>query len=188
MRELTVDFGGLRAVDGFSLTAAADTITGLIGPNGAGKTTTFNACTGFVRPTKGEILFRGEPIERLTAPQRAQRGMGRTFQQVQLYEALSVYQNVLLGADAVLAGSRVLGTVASRRGEGERAWSGPPRRSRCAALKPYRSDGGVAFDRSSTARGGGTLSRRQLRIPSSRRAIGRIGPRRPPIWRRFCDT
>jgi ABC-type branched-subunit amino acid transport system ATPase component len=121
VRDLTVDFGGLRAVDHFSLRAAADTITGLIGPNGAGKTTTFNACTGFVRPSNGEVLFRGERIERLSTAQRAQRGMGRTFQQVQLYEALSVYENVLLGADAVLAGSRILGTIVSRPGDLEGA-------------------------------------------------------------------
>lgn len=121
VRGLTVDFGGLRAVDGLSLKAAADSITGLIGPNGAGKTTTFNCCTGFVRPSAGDVLFQGKSIEKLSPAQRAQRGVGRTFQQVQLYEALSVYENVLLGADAIMAGSHMFGTLASRRGDGERA-------------------------------------------------------------------
>jgi ABC-type branched-subunit amino acid transport system ATPase component len=119
--DLTVDFGGLRAVDSLSLSAESGAITGLIGPNGAGKTTTFNACTGLVHPTRGEILFGGKRVERLTPPKRAQRGLGRTFQQVQLYEALNVYENVLLGADAVLAGASLLGTLAGRRGDGERA-------------------------------------------------------------------
>ncbi len=82
---LTVDnvtrsFGGLRAVDGCSLSVREGSITGLIGPNGAGKTTLFNVITGFLKPTSGRIIFRGERIDGLSPHRIFHKGVVRTFQ------------------------------------------------------------------------------------------------------------
>lgn len=96
VRDLSVHFGGLRAVDGASFDVPAQKIVGLIGPNGAGKTTCFNAVSGLVRPTAGRIEFKGEDISRLPAHARAHRGMGRTFQLLGLAGNLTVTENLLL--------------------------------------------------------------------------------------------
>jgi ABC-type branched-subunit amino acid transport system ATPase component len=101
---LTVDFGGLRAVDGLELAAAPGAITGLIGPNGAGKTTTFNACCGFVRPTAGRVLLHGHDVSRLDVAARARRGLGRTFQRMELFGSMTVRENVELGHESADAG------------------------------------------------------------------------------------
>jgi ABC-type branched-subunit amino acid transport system ATPase component len=103
---LVVRFGGLVAVDGVSFAAPTGRITGLIGPNGAGKTTTFNACSGLNRPAEGTITLFGDDVTRASAPARAQRGLGRTFQRMELFDSLSVRENVALGREAGLAGSR----------------------------------------------------------------------------------
>jgi ABC-type branched-subunit amino acid transport system ATPase component len=102
---LTVRFGGLVAVNALSFDVPMGRITGLIGPNGAGKTTTFNACSGLVRPTEGEIFLHGKAITRTGPPGRARAGLGRTFQRTDLGEALSVHENVALGHEARLAGA-----------------------------------------------------------------------------------
>jgi ABC-type branched-subunit amino acid transport system ATPase component len=114
---LVVRFGGLTAVDRASLYAPVGRITGLVGPNGAGKTTTFNACTGLNRPTSGRIVLFGTDITRYTAQARAQRGLGRTFQRMELYDSLTVAENVALGLEAALAGRRPWGMLGGRRGE-----------------------------------------------------------------------
>ncbi len=115
--DLTVRFGGLVAVDGVSLVARGGTITGLIGPNGAGKTTTFNACTGIVQPTEGEIRFGGRRIDRMSSARRAQIGLGRTFQRMELWETMTVRENVQLGREAVHGGRRPWGQVRSSAAE-----------------------------------------------------------------------
>jgi ABC-type branched-subunit amino acid transport system ATPase component len=114
---LIVDYGGHRAVDDVSFRAPSGRITGLIGPNGAGKTTTFNACTGLVRLTSGEIALDGQDITSLTPQARARAGLGRTFQRVQLCDALSVAENVAIGCEAGFAGSNPLRQLVSTRGE-----------------------------------------------------------------------
>ena len=106
IRELTVQFGGLIAVDAVTLEAPVGRITGLIGPNGAGKTTTFNACSGLQRPSKGSISFAGRDIARVSVQGRSQLGLGRTFQRMELLESLTVAENVSIGREALLAGSR----------------------------------------------------------------------------------
>ncbi|MDX4993049.1 ATP-binding cassette domain-containing protein, partial [Streptococcus suis] len=73
-------------------------IIGLIGPNGAGKSTTFNLVTGVLKPTGGTITFRGERIDGLTSRQIVRRGIGRTFQHVKLLPAMTVLENVAIGA------------------------------------------------------------------------------------------
>jgi len=103
---LVVRFGGLVAVDGVNLAAPPGRVTGLIGPNGAGKTTTFNACSGLNRPAEGIIRLFGHDVTRASAPARAQRGLGRTFQRMELFDSLRVRENVALGREAGLAGSR----------------------------------------------------------------------------------
>lgn len=104
--EATVRFGGHIAVDGISLGAPKGEITGLIGPNGAGKTTTFNCCSGLTKPTHGRVTLFGQDISRASPQSRAQLGLGRTFQRMELFDSLPVRANVALGREAGLARSR----------------------------------------------------------------------------------
>ena len=106
---VTVRFGGLVASDDVTLYASPGKITGLIGPNGAGKTTLFNACTGLVSPSHGRIRLGGHPLDRAGASARARRGLGRTFQHLELFDSLSVRANVALGAEGRFAGRYPLG-------------------------------------------------------------------------------
>jgi ABC-type branched-subunit amino acid transport system ATPase component/branched-subunit amino acid ABC-type transport system permease component len=120
---LRVRFGGVKAVDGVSLKAHTASITGLIGPNGAGKTTTFNACSGLVRPTAGTVSLDGHHVTRRGPAYRARRGIGRTFQKMELFESLTVRENVAMGADAARSGYNPLNHLfarpsASRRSAG----------------------------------------------------------------------
>jgi ABC-type branched-subunit amino acid transport system ATPase component len=114
---LTVRFGGLLAVDGVDLSAARGEVTGLIGPNGAGKTTTFNVCSGVQAPTEGRVVLDGDDISALSPQARARRGMGRTFQRMELFDSLTVRENVALGREAGYAGSHVFRQVVARRAE-----------------------------------------------------------------------
>jgi branched-chain amino acid transport system permease protein len=91
-------FGGLVAVNDVSFSLSAGEIVALIGPNGAGKSTIFNLVTGVMRPTAGEIAFRGERISGLTPQAIARRGIGRSFQHVNVQPAMTVLENVALGA------------------------------------------------------------------------------------------
>ena len=106
--DLRVQFGGLVAVDGVTLSAPTGRITGLIGPNGAGKTTTFNACSGLNRPTSGTVLLDGSDARHLGPSARARKGIGRTFQKMELFDSMSVRENVAMGAEASHAGNNPL--------------------------------------------------------------------------------
>ncbi|WP_297767941.1 ABC transporter ATP-binding protein [uncultured Roseovarius sp.] len=97
MRDLTMRFGGLVAVDTLSFKVAHGSIHGLIGPNGAGKTTTFNMISGFYTPTAGQVLLRGEDISGLKMHEVARRGVVRTFQHSTLFAELTVLENALVG-------------------------------------------------------------------------------------------
>ena len=101
--DLVVRYGGRVALDHLSLRAPAGSITGLIGPNGAGKTTTFNAITGVVA-AEGAVRLGEHRLDKKTAVQRAQCGLGRTFQRMQLFDTMTVAQNVTMGREMVLAG------------------------------------------------------------------------------------
>ena len=105
LQGVNVDFGGLRAVNGLSLTAASGRIKGVIGPNGAGKTTLFNAISGFVQPSAGQIQLDGQDLTPLKAHERAGLGLARTFQNLQLIPEMSLLENVMLGAHANLRSS-----------------------------------------------------------------------------------
>ena len=104
------EFGGLVAVNDISFQVKAGEIVGLIGPNGAGKSTTFNLISGVLPVTRGEVRFLGERTDGLSARAIAQRGVGRSFQHVQLLPTMTVLENVALGAHmrtevGVLAGA-----------------------------------------------------------------------------------
>lgn len=97
LTDLSVSFGGLRALDGLSFTVEAGEVVGLIGPNGSGKTTTFNAVTGSLKPSGGRIEFGGEDITGLPAHRIAHKGISRTFQVVRPFPHLTALENVLAG-------------------------------------------------------------------------------------------
>jgi ABC-type branched-subunit amino acid transport system ATPase component/branched-subunit amino acid ABC-type transport system permease component len=114
---VTVDFRGLRAVDGASMVAPAHHITGLIGPNGAGKTTLFNVCSGLVQPTEGTVELNDVELTRLSPSAIARAGLGRTFQHLDLFESMSVRDNVELGCESVFAGADLRHQVVSSTAE-----------------------------------------------------------------------
>lgn len=94
---LSISFGGLKAVDDFSITIEKGQLYGLIGPNGAGKTTIFNLLTGVYKPDGGRILLDGKDITGHKAIQINQAGIARTFQNIRLFKELSVLDNVKVG-------------------------------------------------------------------------------------------
>jgi len=104
--DLTKNFGGLRAVAGFSFTVEPGEILGLIGPNGAGKTTVFNLITGFLRPTSGQMLLDGRSVGGLRPHAVTRRGIARTVQLVKPFPKLSARENVTLAAFAHEASRR----------------------------------------------------------------------------------
>jgi ABC-type branched-subunit amino acid transport system ATPase component/ABC-type branched-subunit amino acid transport system permease subunit len=96
---VVVEFGGLRAVDGVTVRVDEGQIVGLIGPNGAGKTVTFNSIAGLVRPTSGRILLHGVDVTDMAVHQRARLGVARTFQMIQLFPQLTVFENLLVATN-----------------------------------------------------------------------------------------
>jgi ABC-type branched-subunit amino acid transport system ATPase component len=115
IEHLTVRFGGLMAVDDVSIDAPAGAITGLIGPNGAGKTTTFNACTGAVAASGGRIRLGEQDLGHHSTSARAVIGLGRTFQRMELFDSMTVAENVALGPEAHLAAGRPWSQLACSR-------------------------------------------------------------------------
>jgi branched-chain amino acid transport system ATP-binding protein len=97
VKNLSISFGGLKAVDDFSITIEKGQLYGLIGPNGAGKTTIFNLLTGVYKPDSGRILLDGKDITGHKAIQINQAGIARTFQNIRLFKELSVLDNVKVG-------------------------------------------------------------------------------------------
>lgn len=97
IHSLGIDFGGLHAVENFTLVMGRTEITGLIGPNGAGKTTVFNLITNVYQPTRGVILLDGIDTKGKRTYQISQMGVARTFQNIRLFGKLTVEENVLIG-------------------------------------------------------------------------------------------
>lgn len=95
--DLTRRFGGVSAVDGVTFAAALQEITTVIGPNGAGKTTLFNLITGLVPPTSGDVFYRSERITGMPAARVAGLGIVRTFQNLMIFNELTVVENVMVG-------------------------------------------------------------------------------------------
>nr|BBH93066.1 ABC transporter ATP-binding protein [Thermogemmatispora argillosa] len=102
VRGLSVHFGGLLAVAGLDLDIVEGEIWALVGPNGAGKTTVLNCISGFVRPAAGSIHFAGQDLLALGPERRAALGIGRTFQNGQLFTSMTVLENLLIGRHAHL--------------------------------------------------------------------------------------
>jgi branched-chain amino acid transport system ATP-binding protein len=104
VEDLAIAFGGLAALSGVGFAVGEGEIFGLIGPNGAGKTTVFNVVTGLYRPDRGRLTFAGADLARLSPHRIARAGIGRTFQNTEVFRALSALDNVLVGAHASLRG------------------------------------------------------------------------------------
>lgn len=98
--DLSLAFGGLKALTNVSFSVAAGSITAVIGPNGAGKTSLFNCISGFYRPSTGAIEVGGEDISELHPPARAKLGLARTFQNIALFRGMTVLDNIKLGRHA----------------------------------------------------------------------------------------
>ena len=127
LAHVTVRYGGHVAVNDVSLSAPVGRITGLIGPNGAGKTTLFNVASGLLRPAVGTSRLHGVDMSALDPAARARRGLGRTFQKMELFDSLTTIQNVSLGREAGQAGRGPGGTW-PRPGESGTAAVRPPSR------------------------------------------------------------
>ncbi|MBQ1364994.1 MAG: ABC transporter ATP-binding protein [Clostridia bacterium] len=96
-RHLGIEFGGLKAVDDFNLTIGKTEIAGLIGPNGAGKTTVFNLLTKVYEPTSGAVLVNGKDLHGMSIVQASRLGIARTFQNIRLFDKMTVEENVRIG-------------------------------------------------------------------------------------------
>ena len=100
-RDLTISFGGQVAVNSVTCAFRQGTLTAIVGPNGAGKTTYFNLISGQLRASNGSVSLFGKDITRLGAPHRARLGLGRSFQLINLYPNLTVFENVRLAVQSV---------------------------------------------------------------------------------------
>lgn len=101
VEKVSKDFGGMRAVDGVSFALEQGEISSIIGPNGAGKTTLFNVLTGQLEKTSGKVIFKGEDISKLPPYQIVKRRIGRSFQLLNIFQRMTVYENI---QTAMLAG------------------------------------------------------------------------------------
>ena len=99
IKHIYKNFGGLRAIDDFSLEADPGEIHGIIGPNGAGKTTIFNTITGVYHPDQGEVWLDGNNITKLPQYKITHMGIGRTFQNIRIFKGLTVEENVMCAFD-----------------------------------------------------------------------------------------
>lgn len=118
---LTRRFGGLVAVDNVSLDIPAQGLSAIIGPNGAGKTTLFNMISGFIPPSAGRVYFDGQEITGLPPESIARRGLIRTFQLVQLFEGLTVLENVKVGCHLHTRGGLLAALMPLARARAEEA-------------------------------------------------------------------
>jgi branched-chain amino acid transport system ATP-binding protein len=122
VRDLTIRFGGLTAIDGLNLRVDEWEIVGLMGPNGAGKTTAFNCITGFYKPTRGRVYYQDRDVTKVPPHRKAALGIGRTFQNVGMVKSETALENLLTaqhtragyGAPQAIVG---LGTVRQREKE-----------------------------------------------------------------------
>ncbi len=114
LRDVTVQFGGLKAVSGVNFSVCERELVGLIGPNGAGKTTVFNLITGVYKPTDGRVIFCGHPVEGKKPYAITAQGIARTFQNIRLFPSMTVADNVRCACNMHL-----------RHGLSHALWRGP---------------------------------------------------------------
>jgi branched-chain amino acid transport system ATP-binding protein len=120
VRDLSIRFGGLQALEGVTMDVNEWEIVGLIGPNGAGKTTAFNCITGFYRPDKGTVTYRGQDVTRVPPHKKAAMGFGRTFQNVGMVKSATAVENLKTAQHAKVdydVASGLVGASASWREE-----------------------------------------------------------------------
>ena len=115
VRDLTLRFGGMTAIDDVSFSVDEGQLFAIIGPNGAGKTSIFNCMSGVYRPQEGEIVFRGESIRRRRPDQVAKLGVARMFQNIELFDNLTVLDNLMLGRHQHLKYGTLAGMVYAGR-------------------------------------------------------------------------
>jgi branched-chain amino acid transport system ATP-binding protein len=97
IEHITVHFGGLVAISDMNFVVNKGEVVSLIGPNGAGKTTAFNVITGFLRPSEGEVRYRGTSLNKLKPHEVTSLGLARTFQRTSVFQSVSVFENVMIG-------------------------------------------------------------------------------------------
>ena len=103
IQNLSVQFGGLKAVDNFNMKISNGELVGLIGPNGAGKTTVFNLITGVYAPSEGSILLQDALINKVNTSARVELGLARTFQNIRLFDYLTVADNVIVACNHMMS-------------------------------------------------------------------------------------
>src|SRR5215208_5698362 len=141
-RQLRKEFGGLVATNDVEFTIPRGSVVSLIGPNGAGKTTFFNMLTGVYKPTAGQIVFDGEDVTGRPPHAITERGIGRTFQNIRLFQNMTALENVLVGMHARLKGGIIQSIIRTRRIRREEASA----RARARELLAFSGLRGVEED------------------------------------------
>ena len=157
---VTVRFGEVTAVDDVTLSVDAGGVTGLIGPNGAGKTTFFDVVSGLRRPSAGRVLLDGDDITAKGPHQRSRLGVARTFQRLEVFGSLTVWENVVVALESRRRPARLADDLLERVGIAE--FAGPPGRHRA--------------DRRGAAAGTGPRAGHRPAPAAARRAVVRAGP------------
>lgn len=129
IRNLTKTFGGLRAVDSFTMNITNDKIHALIGPNGSGKTTTINMISGVIKADSGQVLYNGQNILGKSTDEIAKLGIVRTFQNIKLFQSLTVLENAMVGGHASTGVSMASSLLNLKKGH---------MRRKCSGKKPWR--------------------------------------------------
>ena len=171
-RGLTKRFGGLVAVNNVSFSVREREILSVIGPNGAGKSTLFKLISSFLRPTSGEVRFRGERISGLAPHIAARKGVVRTFQETTIFKNMTVRDNVIIAHHSALEGEPARLLPRHRPGHG--------RRGRVRPVRPTRSSSFSACRRSQTR--SPVTCRMAICAPSASRSAS------PPTRRSCCST
>ncbi len=111
LKDISVQFGGIRALSGVSFKVEKSNLFSIIGPNGAGKTTLLNVISGRYRPTSGELYFQGINLTNLHPNKRASIGIGRTFQNLALFDHMTVLENIFIGRHHLLKNNFLKGSI-----------------------------------------------------------------------------